>query len=416
MDNIYFFIEPFVHIFQKKNNVLFYNSLSGDILSFYNNVLISKIATRLLLDKNLYVIKLNKKEIEDTEIEKFIFKIRKKFMGDILYNSQYKPIQIVPFVKLKSELSRFKSDPLKWDNISLKNMLFELTVFVNTNNCSNVIYARNIYKQFQFPYYPTKSVHELKVNEITRIISSLIGSKLQKINILGNNILIYNQLYNFIKYLNCHDFIKEYYFLYDDIFNKDFLVFIKQMDKKSIINISLIFPIVKNNFSGLYNILKKTLLNINFQLIISNHKQLQLAENFIEEYKLVNYFFKPLYTSNNLNFFKKTVFLTKKEIMNFKPTLEDIFTRQSINEYDFGKLTIIPNGNIYANLNNPALGNMSIHSLNDVILKEITIGKSWKTIRSNVLPCKHCIFQNICPTISNYERVIKQNNLCKVNI
>ncbi len=92
--------------------------------------------------------------------------------------------------------------------------------------------------------------------------------------------------------------------------------------------------------------------------------------------------------------------------------MEDIYSRQLVNDY--GKLTIMADGKIYANLNDPVLGNASKNSLEEVVLKEIKQGKSWKRLRTRVMPCRHCVFQHVCPPISNYELVLKKYNLCKV--
>ena len=42
-----------------------------------------------------------------------------------------------------------------------------------------------------------------------------------------------------------------------------------------------------------------------------------------------------------------------------------------MNIYDFGKITIMPNGDAYANVNQPMLGNIFSHSIYEIIQKEM---------------------------------------------
>ena len=84
-----------------------------------------------------------------------------------------------------------------------------------------------------------------------------------------------------------------------------------------------------------------------------------------------------------------------------------------MNIYDFGKINIMPNGDVYANLNHPILGNIYTDSLYEIVHKEVEEGKSWLRIR-NEAPCNDCVYQWLCPPPSNYEIAIGRSNLCHV--
>jgi pseudo-rSAM protein len=94
-------------------------------------------------------------------------------------------------------------------------------------------------------------------------------------------------------------------------------------------------------------------------------------------------------------------------------TIKDFFSRQVINIYDFGKISIMSNGDVYANLNHPALGNIYTDNIYEIINKEVDEGKSWFRIR-NQEPCTNCVYQWLCPSPSNYEIAIGRPNLCHV--
>lgn len=73
----------------------------------------------------------------------------------------------------------------------------------------------------------------------------------------------------------------------------------------------------------------------------------------------------------------------------------------------------MPNGDVYANVNHSALGNISTHSIHGIVQKELEEGKSWLRIRNHA-PCNTCIYQWLCPSPSDYEIVIGRPNLCRV--
>jgi pseudo-rSAM protein len=123
---------------------------------------------------------------------------------------------------------------------------------------------------------------------------------------------------------------------------------------------------------------------------------------------------KPIYTGDNIDFFEENVFLSKEDILSGSNSIKDFFAHQAINIYDFGKINIMSNGDVYANLNHPPLGNIYTNSIYEIIQKEIDEGKSWLRIR-NQTPCNNCVYQWLCPSPSDYEIAIGRQNLCHIN-
>lgn len=93
--------------------------------------------------------------------------------------------------------------------------------------------------------------------------------------------------------------------------------------------------------------------------------------------------------------------------------MKDFFARQAMNMYDFGKINIMPNGDAYANINHPLLGNIYTNNIHEILHKEVEEGKSWLRVR-NQAPCTDCVYQWICPPPSNYEITVGRPNLCHV--
>lgn len=120
----------------------------------------------------------------------------------------------------------------------------------------------------------------------------------------------------------------------------------------------------------------------------------------------------PLYNKSNLSFFESNVFMGKDDMDKIDLSKNEIFMRQAFNAEDFGKLTVMSDGNVYANVNALPLGTIN-DSPYSIVYKEFTNGKSWFKLREQT-PCSNCIYQWLCPSPSNYEIVIERPNLCHV--
>ena len=95
--------------------------------------------------------------------------------------------------------------------------------------------------------------------------------------------------------------------------------------------------------------------------------------------------------------------------------MQNIFRRQTLNEFYFGNVTIMFNGDVYNNINNDCIDNIFRHSLLQLLLNN---GKSnnWFLTRDKITPCNKCIYRFLCPPISNYEFAINRFNLCNYEI
>jgi len=177
--------------------------------------------------------------------------------------------------------------------------------------------------------------------------------------------------------------------------------------------ISVNFPIDMLQWNHSRQILLNHSLPVEFVFNISSEEDYLQAEQLIKQFQIEKYQIIPVYTGDNIRFFEKNVFLTKEDILSTSMSIKDFFSRQSMNIYDFGKINIMPNGDAYANLLHPVLGNIFMHSIDEIVQKEIDEGQSWFRIRSQA-PCNDCVYQWLCPPPSNYEIAIGRPNLCHI--
>lgn len=334
-----------------------------------------------LQHKNYGVILLSDERLQNKSIKDFIRELRMKYMGDIIdvTLSKGKPIQLLPFFNF---LDTDKFEIYKRHNFSLNrnvlNKLFEISIYVDN--------SINIKKLIPF----LESVPE----------------KLS-INIIGNieEVTKYKELLSF---LNIHDSPKNMVISYmcviplQPVFDNNFSY-----------SIEVSFPVDSRLLYNSMQILHNQALPFEYIFSVSSLSDCQQANQLIEKFQIEKYQLRPIYTGDNIHFFKENVFISKEDILSTHISIRDIFANQILNTNDFGKVNIMPNGDVFANLNHPSLGNIYKNSIYDLIRKEILEGKSWLRIR-NQDPCNECVYQWLCPSPSDYEIAINSPNLCHV--
>jgi pseudo-rSAM protein len=152
---------------------------------------------------------------------------------------------------------------------------------------------------------------------------------------------------------------------------------------------------------------------INFA--VENAQHCDTARALIEEHHIEIYKITPFYSGKNLAFFESDIYLTAQDILSETPIQRMIFARQKLISHFFGALLIYPNGDVKANPNQAVIGNLAQENLLKIAKKELAVNTAWRQIR-NKKPCNQCLYQYLCPSPSNYEWVIGQQNLCHVPV
>lgn len=376
--NYWFKIEPYVHISIVNSNVLLYNTFDGSFIES-KDIEIVKLLKETLLKENCGVVLLTAERYNLDNIRKFIMELRAKYMGDIIdiELSKSKPVQIMPFTSLVNTQELFKKQNFPTGKKILE-YLSEISIYVDYNT---------------------------NIMDLNSFLKSL--PNISTVNIIGNlkdvanykDLLLVLDQFPSLKKITCN---------YSNVISLQ-PEFVNNFSYSILINYPI--DISKWNYS------RRLLLNqsIPFECIfevtsMDNYSQIN---KFIEEFGIEKHQLKPVYTGDNIDFFKENVFLTKDDILSTPLSISDFFINQSMNIFDFGKIAIMSNGDIYANVNYPILGNIHTHSIYEIISKELEEGRSWLRIR-NQAPCNTCLYQWFCPSPSNYEIAIGRPNLCHV--
>lgn len=376
----WFTIEPYVYIGLTSKCVLLYNTFDSVTIESDKSEVI-ELLQETLQKENYGVILLSEKRLQNKNINAFITELREKYMGDIMdvTLSKGKPIQLTPFFNYSDtdQLELYK----KHNFASDRNMLEKLSEI---------------------------SIHVDSITNTRKLISFLqsVPDRLT-FNIIGNlgKLTDYKEL---LAFLNQCSSPKNIFCSYKSViplqpaFENDFMY-----------RIVVDFPIHSPFWDNSMQILRNQTLPFEYVFNVSSLSDCQKSEQLIEQYRIERYQIKPVFTGDNMHFFKENVFLSKEDILSTRISIKNIFANQSINIFDFGKINIMSNGDVFSNLNHPSLGNIYASSIYDLVRKEFIEGKSWLRIR-NLAPCNKCVYQWLCPPPSDYEIVIGRPNLCKV--
>ena len=379
---------------------LAYNAKNKRQVRFSLTNVIDAKCRQLLETSNLYSIELTDKEIRNEEINQWVQLLINIEAGYLSYNVEFenKPVSLQPILKVQDKNEHYELQHTQGKGGVVLQNLHELSFYINGSEYGSNAY----YKQHIFP------VKDRKVLDNSRILSFIKNSRnpfLCNINIIGNLFLypdfeqFFVDISNFSIQCTIH------------IMTQDLLDNIKQF--KAInwpehiqfnVLVDSVFDVaLLQDISAPFSI-TAFVVSENEYVVFSNlFESLSIAQ----EIQMI-----PLYNGENIRFFESCVFTDKDEIEHIELSKNEIFMRQSLNIGNFGKLTVMPDGNVYDNVNASPLGTIN-DSPYSLVYKEFIENRSWFRIREQA-PCSDCIYQWLCPSPTNYEMAIGRNNLCHV--
>jgi len=411
------FIEPYVQMIQKGDHLLLYNTLSKKVHELRTTGSLSALIKALLDPETGYVVKVTEDQVKKEEVQKFIRLLRKEFLGDLLDAgwSEAKPVTIFPepYVKYGFNPHRVQTVPGK-PAIDLRNYLQEITLFLNSHRRENQDPFDTAFLQFSYPGCVTGRENTMDPGLFRRIIDEVNNYTPTLIHLSGENLMHYPHLEEVINILDTSPFQKKYHLLAEHWDEK--LVPKVLSQPRTTLSLYLRFPLDPGKIvSHLQRLTEDIFIKrLEFNLIVSDQATLQEALEMASILDLPNIFFKPVFTGDNLDFFKENVFVAREEILASKPNQQQVFSRMTINENDFGKLWILPGGEVHANLNDPPLGLAKKEYLHQLVARELDDRTSWGRTRATLMPCRGCVYQFLCPPVSSYEIFMNRFNFCDI--
>lgn len=406
----WFYLESYTFLFYSKNQYVIYNTLNSTYIdcSLYGKT-INTVLSILHNTNKTYCVGIYEYQLRDSLFTEFIKKIRNTFSGDIIKNIRGIP----PFISkpILRILHHPNNPKTKEYNLLGENALFhlhEVTFYLENQGFDLNPMYKDCYKQFLYPTYTEKQ--KLSHAKYLEIIEQLSICQIDKINIIPATIEK-KELFSYLLSLSRQYSIKTQIILPYKKYNKEDL---KQLliNPQFSIMIMVHLPVDYEELNSYINLFNEY--NITWSLIASNKNDvIFLSKNNLGKFTNVDYI--PWYTGDNMDFFKEYIYNDFKDIIEQKNTKQHIFRKQILNDNLFGKLTIFPTGEVYSNVNFPTIGNIQDQKLSEIVYSEIeNYFKPWFFTRDYV-SCKNCVNKYLCPSISNYEIVANEYNMCYLN-
>jgi pseudo-rSAM protein len=409
----WFYIDSYIYISVKKGNALLYNPYNGKFLEYSSNQTVLKLISRLQSPRNLRVIPMTEEELSKPAIREFAKEIREYFMGDLVDTefSEGKPVQMPPLLKIQKDVKYLKKIRGRSVGESLLKYIDEISIHL-TNHCKQACHiCTGAYRQFFCCCSNKEKKYELDVHHLLQFLEELKGTSPVHLNITGGDTGMYPKLQLLGERLENLNFIQTYLIHYLNLAGP--LEGLKYPGTQNVhIKILISFPVDEDKLNVALKRIKETGVDFTLFFIVEGIDDVKKAEYLLSKHPDKNPALRAYYNGNNLDFFRKNMYIDREKIANARPSLRDIYINESINPLYFGKLTILADGSIYAGVNRPRLGMLGKDSIYDVLIKEMNSGGSWRKIRKNVVPCKSCVFEKLCPPISDYNKAIGKFNLC----
>lgn len=406
----WFYLESYTFLFYSKNQYVIYNTLNSTYIdcSLYGKT-INTVLSILHNTNKTYCVGIYEYQLRDSQFTEFIKKIRNTFSGDIIKNIRGIP----PFISkpILRILHHPNNPKTKEYNLLGENALFhlhEVTFYLENQGFDLNPMYKDCYKQFLYPTYTEKQ--KLSHAKYLEIIEQLSICQIDKINIIPATIEK-KELFSYLLSLSRQYSIKTQIILPYKKYNKEDLKQLLTNPQFSIM-IMVHLPVDYEELNSYINLFNEY--NITWSLIASNKNDvIFLSKNNLGKFTNVDYI--PWYTGDNMDFFKEYIYNDFKDIIEQKNTKQHIFRKQILNDNLFGKLTIFSTGEVYSNVNFPTIGNIQDQKLSEIVYSEIeNYFKPWFFTRDYV-SCKNCVNKYLCPSISNYEIVANEYNMCYLN-
>lgn len=406
MNKYWFFLESHIYVSVKPNAMLLYDTHTGRDL-YVESMIAIQLVNKIYEDENLGSIELASSDLADSETHDFVNKVVMKGMGELLnqHTHPIKPVILLPILSLNLDVEKFKDK----ENVDLflardiSKYLLDVNVVLNNLCQQQCRHCPNYCKQF-FCCSTKGSPESLPQDSLINLLRQISYFPVRTINVTGGDIYRYQNLEVFSTSNGEARKVLNFYVHY---LNYQENPYIDNQNIHLIIN----SPVNQGKLHEIYSLTKEK--DVRYHLVVENEEQYDELELAMVSLGIEDYEVHPYYNGHNIQFFEENVYLSKEDIVATPISMREIFRNQKLNANSFGSLYILPNGEIKANLNERTIGHLDKDRIIDVINHEMMQNTAWRKVRSSE-PCKNCVYQYLCPPLSNYERILNRQNLCYV--
>lgn len=407
MDNKYwFFLESHIYVSVKANAMLLYDTHTGEDL-YVESMTAIQLVNKIYVDENLGSIELESSDLADPETHDFVDKVVMKGMGELLNQHEHsiKPVILLPILSLNLDVEKFKDK----ENVDLflardiSKYLLDVNIVLNNSCRQQCLQCQNYCRQF-FCCSKGSPSESLSQDSLVNLLRQISYFPVRTINITGGDIYHYQNLEVFCTANKDGKKVFNFYVHYLNYMENPYI------DNQ---NIHLIIntPVNTGKLREVCSLTKEK--DVKYHLIVEDEEQYEELESAMTALGIEDFEVHPYYNGHNVHFFEENVYLSKEDIVATPISMREIFRNQKLNANSFGSLYVLPNGEIKANLNEEKIGHLEKDRIIDVINHEMMQNTAWRKVRSSE-PCQNCVYQYLCPPLSNYERALHRQNLCHV--
>lgn len=394
MKEYWFAIYPHCFLWLKEEEGLIYNAENFRKIRFRNTGLLRQKTGLLSEMENLYCIRLTDEELADKELNEWVQTMVNSGCGTLVEDDgmNQRPLSLPPILKVQDE-----ADYYRWEhNLGIDGNVIEnlhrIVFHINGSENGNELYAKQT-------NYPTTENRTLDAETILRFaMNARSSSFLTGISLIGNP-FVYDGLERLTDSLKTICPVSVYCAWEDARHSLDK---VKELTERANLHI-----VIKNNAA-----LDELPPNGAYTFLVASEEEYEDALECERRYGIEHMDIVPVYNGCNQTFIEECLYMDKASIQEIALDKREVFIRQKLNIQDFGKLTVMTDRKVYANVNHEAIGCVE-DTPQSIVYHEITEGRSWLRVRDRK-PCCDCVFQWLCPSPSNYELVIGKNNLCHV--
>jgi pseudo-rSAM protein len=404
--NYWLYIAPHVYCRIAEAKILLYNTQTGVSIESKNDKILSLL--RLLHEKkNLGAIEGAGELLGQDPYASFVMEFCKKGMGAVVDKEimPEKPVQLMPVLNLQRDIDRLQNEKERYAGENVLHYLLELNLYLHSGCRQNCPLCKAYCRQCMCCTIHRDHLQPMPLLVLEKILLQIKSGMAGKINLLGGNIFEYqgyNELFGLLEAYKERIHIWNHYA--NGIENK-------KINPDFSYHFFVTFPVHVEAFERCTALPKETKKKYHFY--ITDSGEYEKADELIAKYAIEQYEVKPIFTGNNLDFFRDYIFLDKEDILSKTLSMREIFRNQKLNAKFFGILNILPDGAVKANMNAHELGNIKNDEILNLINKEMVENTAWRKIR-NEKPCSRCLYQWLCPSPSGYEIAVGKPNLCHV--
>ena len=336
--------------------------------------------------RNLYTAKVEFSN-NDVEIVSFLSQIKDKKLGVVVPEEEETPLSFPPVLRIKNSIDNLPS----WyqgstGSLPVLQYLNRLIVCLGGDSGQG-----NTWRQ---AVYPVPSNNKLNIDSFLSFVSRIDKSALSSITLViseWDNAQIMDCANGLTKFKSNTRFC---FFAPDPSFNNVILE-----------------KLVAEGYAIMQECPPEAICGKDFwvhgrryRFLVRSEEDVEQWEARLQEAEGVDYDFLPV-ADNNLDFFRKNIFLSEEEILSQKLTKQDIFRHQALNVNQFGVFFVFPDGTIHPAADAPAIGTLS-DTVHRTIVRELEENHAWRQTRRQMEPCKGCLYKDLCPSPSVYERAL----------